>query len=220
MLLAIWEDPTDSRKDPGWVTTSNWACQAVYVLDVCLGMLALGIERFFKKKWNVFRVLSIMFMFFGTASDRPLRSALLISRVTTLRHTVNSMAMSIPKAVEVFVLFGVTIVFYSVLGQVLFKKDYVFVSNTKDGNSTVAMDDEFTGSFDSFSRAALAMFVLSTTENYPMIMYPAQQSAPITGTIFFMSYIMVMVYIILALFQAALYKTWSEELERQQTKLR
>jgi len=224
MLLAVWEDPTDSSKDPEWVELSNWCCQAVYVLDVFLGMAALGNERFFRKKWNVFRCCAILFMFVGTASDRPLRSALLISRVATLRHTVNSMAMSIPKAVEVFVLFGVTIIFYSVLGQVLFKGDYIFTTDPNGHknatNSTVGVDDEFTGSFDSFSRAALAMFVLSTTENYPMIMYPAQDTKPITGTIFFMSYIMIMVYIILALFQAALYKTWSEELERQQTKLR
>ena len=130
------------------------------------------------------------------------------------------MAMSVPKAVEVFVLFGVTIIFYSVLGQVLFKGDYIFTTDPNGyanaTNSTVGVDDEFTGSFDSFSRAALAMFVLSTTENYPMIMYPARDTKPITGTIFFMSYIMIMVYIILALFQAALYKTWSEEVRQQE----
>ncbi|GMH62067.1 hypothetical protein TrST_g14170 [Triparma strigata] len=225
MLLAVWEDPVDSSKDSQWVELSSAACQFVYVLDVILGAMALGRQRFFRKKWNVVRCVIICVMFFGTATDRPLRSALLISRVRVLRHTVNSMAKSVPKAVEVFVLFGVTIIFYSILGNILFKGEYYFESTTFDPvtnttNHTEAIDPEFTGSFDNFSRAALAMFVLSTTENYPMIMFPSQVNYPITGTLFFVSYIMIMVYIILALFQAALYKTWSEELEAQQIKIR
>ncbi|GMI08440.1 hypothetical protein TrLO_g4650 [Triparma laevis f. longispina] len=225
MLLAVWEDPVDSSKDDEWVSNANACCQCIYVLDVILGTIAMGRQRFFRKKWNVVRCIIICVMFVGTATDRPLRSALLISRVRVLRHTVNSMAKSVPKAVEVFVLFGVTIIFYSVLGQVLFKGEYQFESTSFDPvtnttNRTAVTDDEFTGSFDSFSRAALAMFVLSTTENYPMIMFPSQVNYPISGTLFFISYIMIMVYIILALFQAALYKTWSEELEAQQIKIR
>ena len=78
MLLAVWEDPINSSSDAPWVAMSNWCCQSVYVLDISLGVLALGKDRFFKKKWNLFRCGAVAFMFVGTASDRPLRSALLI----------------------------------------------------------------------------------------------------------------------------------------------
>jgi len=209
MVLAVWEDPTDSKNDSPTIVWIDFALDAFYGLDIFLGIIALGWGRFLTKKWNQVRCLIVAFMLFGdNPYARPLRSALLISRVVSLRHTMNSMAKSIPKAVEVFVLFGVTIAFYASLGVVCFNGQY---SN---------LDDEFTGSFDSFGRAALAMFVLSTTENYPMIMYPAQAFSPVFATIFFVSYIMIMVYVILQLFQAALYKTWSEELEAQQVKTR
>lgn len=80
MLLAVWEDPVDSSKDDEWVSNANACCQCIYVLDVILGTIAMGRQRFFKKKWNVVRCIIICVMFVGTATDRPLRSALLISR--------------------------------------------------------------------------------------------------------------------------------------------
>jgi len=63
-------------------------------------------------------------------------------------------------------------------------------------------------------------FILSTTENYPFIMYPAYDYSPVIASIFFFSYIMLMVYIVLALFQAAVYKAWSQELESQELRTR
>lgn len=209
MVLASWEDPIDSRKDSSLITWLDFSLTFVYVIDILICVLSLSWRRFLNKRWNLVRCAIVAFMCIGdNPYSRPLRSALLISRVVPLRHTMNSMAKSIPKAVEVFVIFGVTIFFYATLGVVCFHGKY---------NN---LDEEFSNSFDTFYRAALAMFVLSTTENYPNIMYPAQAYSPVFGTFFFVSYIMIMVYVILQLFQAALYKTWSEDLEAQKLKRR
>jgi len=114
----------------------------------------------------------------------------------------------VPKASEVFVLFFVILTIYSRLGVVFFRDCY------KD------LDTEFTNSFDNFPRAAIAMFVLSTTENYPFVMYPAMDAYPISAVLFFVSYLMIVFYLVLSLFQAALYSEWRRELEHQLLKNR
>jgi len=106
----------------------------------------------------------------------------------------------VPKASEVFVLFFVILTIYSRLGVVFFRDCY------KD------LDTEFTNSFDNFPRAAIAMFVLSTTENYPFVMYPAMDAYPISAVLFFVSYLMIVFYLVLS--------EWRRELEHQLLKNR
>ena len=227
MALGFFENPTDSCADAAWVTWFEIVCQFFYVADIVVGVGALGVRRYCSKGWNVNRVLINVFMLFNwfaasglwcNTAGRPMRSLLLISRVAILRQTIDSMAKSVPKAAEVFIMFAITVLFYALLGQVLFNGLYF------------DLDVEFDGAFDSFGRAVLAMFVLSTTENYPFVMYPAlnnensskstRLAIQVTGIVFFMSYVMLVVYILLALFQAALYNTWRKELEVNQLKSR
>lgn len=122
-------------------------------------MAALGLQRFCSKKWHLVRVVIVVITMlnwrFCTVYTRPLRSTLLVSRVTALRHTVNSMIRAAPRAFEVFSFFAIITIAYSLIGVSLFHGVYVWPSN----NSTTGTDYiiEFTGAFDTFGQAGIAM---------------------------------------------------------------
>lgn len=86
------------------------------------------------------------------------RALILISKSKQLRTTVASMLQSIPKVFEVVALFLVFITFYALVGEAFFHDLY---------ND---LDTEFTETFSNFRRAVLAMFVFSTTENFPQVL--------------------------------------------------
>ena len=213
MSLSLWEDPSNSCVDETWVQVCELCALTFYTLDIGVGLMAFRPSRYLNMRWNFAYILTstsmlIEYVVSCTNYTRPFLSIMLICRVSSLRNTANSIFRSIPKAAEVFVLFFVILTFYSLLGVVFFR------------NSYQDLDTEFTGSFDSFGRAAIAMFVLSTTENYPFVMYPAMDDYPYMAVLFFVSYLMIVFYLVLALFQAALYSEWRQELEHQLLKNR
>jgi len=184
-----------------------------YIVDIIIGLLAFKTARYLQMRWNLAYVISSVIMlveslFTCTNYTRPLLSVILICRVSSLRNTTASIFRSIPQASEVFLLFFTLLTFYSTLGVVFWRDCYQ------------NLDTEFTGSFDNFGRAAIAMFVLSTTENYPFVMYPAMDRYPYSAVVFFVSYLMIVFYLVLALFQAALYSEWKQDLNRQLLKNR
>lgn len=91
---------------------------------------------------------------------RGARALLLVLKSPGLRLTVYGMANTLPRIWQVLVIYLTVTTFYALLAMEYLHEYY------RD------LDTEFTGTFNDFPRAWLAMFVASTTENYPFLMYP------------------------------------------------
>ena len=76
------------------------------------------------------------------------------------------------------------------------------------------------GSFDNFGQSFMAMFVLSTTENFPAVLYPGTDQRPVVAGIFFISFLVIFLWLVLPLVQAIVFDTYTEVHERQTSELR
>lgn len=70
-----------------------------------------------------------------------------------------------------------------------------------------ATDDDF----DHIGQAFLSLYVLVTTENFPQVMYPALVSRPYIATVFFVSFLFVVLWIILPLTLAIVLDFYNEQ---------
>ena len=70
------------------------------------------------------------------------------------------MGATLPRIWQVLVIYVAITTFYALLAM-----EYLHMYYDD-------LDVEFSDTFDTFPRAWLAMFVLSTTESYPFLMYP------------------------------------------------
>lgn len=204
MGLIFWEDPDNECEDDLGFKIVDWTLVFVYALDFVMTGIVVRFDKIIYKKWTMMQAIMVLGMIydmtFCKAYFRAGRALILISKSKQLRTTVTSMLQSIPKVYEVVALFVVFITFYALVGEAFFHDLY------KD------LDTEFSDTFSSFRRAVLAMFVFSTTENFPQVMYPALDRAEsqIGVGLFFASFVMIVIYIILALLLAALYDNWKE----------
>jgi hypothetical protein len=97
-----------------------------------------------------------------------LRPLLLITKVKDLRHVFTTIFKTLPRTANVTVLFFTIVFIYAGVGRLLFRGLY-----TPEVSLAAGLNNGEWHCFDSMGQAVLALFVLSTTENYPSIMYPA-----------------------------------------------
>ena len=193
-LLAFFENIPPSAATPpfSWaVGACEAACIAVYCIDQAIVLWALGYRYYLDKRWEaafgavtVLCLLDWLLYYPGALRgmfrfSRPLRPLLGIAKRTSLRRLLSSMVWTIPALVDVSLLLGVTICFFAVLGMQLF--------NRCEGGGVMSCGAPFTrmscvvcrgqvagystanDHFDDWISSSLAIYVLSTTENYPNV---------------------------------------------------
>uniref|UniRef100_A0A7S2WWN7 Ion transport domain-containing protein n=1 Tax=Rhizochromulina marina TaxID=1034831 RepID=A0A7S2WWN7_9STRA len=209
----------------------NWVLRGAVFLDMGLGVVALGWRRYFQSRRHlyylgVWALLLVNDLWWRTHALRAFRAVLIIIKSRGLRATIGGMVRTIPRVWQVLVIYATVTTLYALLAMELL---HVYYAD---------LDVEFTNTFNTFPRAWLAMFVLSTTENFPFIMYPpiyrmdslvsplhnSSSPAPLSDpgaeamhdfrvslvVLFFVSYLLLIVYLILNMKLAAVYDSWKE----------
>ncbi|KNC54869.1 uncharacterized protein AMSG_12359 [Thecamonas trahens ATCC 50062] len=194
MSLARWE-PTSHRAPLGehgktYAALEILAC-TFYLIDIGLKFPSMGGLQYFKSLHTgsyLFTAITILidaFITYGAGTNvrfsRPFRAALLVASSAQLRDIVGTMLKAIPKLAEISVAYLALVLTYGIMGMNLYHSYY-----TSDG----------LGDFNSFSASCLAMFVLSTSENYPDIMRPAYDRNNV-NVIFFVSYIIFSMFLLM-----------------------
>lgn len=216
--LAWWEYVPSSIGDSQYTLPSfSWTVGgleliplSVYVCDQVLTVYAFGRGIYADKKWEiVFAVVGcaccidwMLFYACGLVSmwrfSRPFRPLLSLTKVPRLRRLLASLLKTGPHILQAMVLLGVIVCFFGVLGVALFEPAQV------DGYST------FNDNFNDAGSGILAIFVLSTTENFPSVMYPGLDERPFVSPVFFIAAILSLLWIVLPLFQAVVYQRYSQ----------
>lgn len=133
----------------------------------CITMLIIALDLFFRI------VISSASSANSVSFSRPLRSVFLILNFQVLRQKAGAILRMIP---SIFLLcLGLVLIglLYSVVGFNLMRNVY----------------PSYPENFDSLSNALVSLFVLSTSENYPDVMWPAYRIYPAFSLIFFISYL-------------------------------
>ena len=238
MSLVFWEDPfhLPSEGDVGdadavtdisanqsgvraWdrVKFVHWADAGLLLLlaaDVVLGAFVHGPRAFFLSQQSVPAGRAYAFCIGALLAARvaapfnvlvPLRPALLVMRSEAMRDMFATIGRTLPKAVDVLLLLFCLLALYAGVGCVLFRHEYASVVASADGMSSH-------GNFDHFASAFLTLFVLTTTENYPAVMMPTLNSGNpqthVTGPTFFISFLVLVVFVLLPLLLAVVYDEW------------
>lgn len=205
-LSLLWRDPISSvtgaiAPEDVKLLHMEFALVLVYCMHLIALLIVRGISRFSNSQTLMVLVgLCILFLMtigvsLGTHNVRFFRyvRALRPGFLLCLSHDVRMLFYTVmgvlPRLGTVFMFGAVVISFYSVIGMALFHDMY---------------DDEFQN-FDSFVTSALAMSVLTTTENFPDILYDSLRYAPVISMLFFISFFFVGVWLFMSLILAVVY---------------
>lgn len=188
------------------------ACCASLLVD-CAVQTWIFRREWLRQGWHQIRLAALVVTLANTqtgcfASLTGVPAVVVVAEFGLLRRTIASMARMVPTVAPVVALFAGTVLGYSHLGVLVWKECY----------EDESLDVEFFGAFDTVSRAAWTLFVLSTTENYPFVMYPALEcsrsfAVPLAVG-YFVSYVFIVVYILVSVLLAAFYEAWKHEHEK------
>lgn len=181
-------------------------CLSVYLLDQVATLYALGWRHYLDKKWEgVFLLVTllggldwVLFYLAGLTAmyrfSRMFRPLLSLTKVPVLRRLLSSILWTLPHIAQITVIVAVLCAFYGVLGMQLFSAEQV--PNYGPWNDN----------FDTFPAAILGIFVLTTTENWPSIGYPAFKSRPYVGILFFCSALFIFLFLVTPVILAIVYE--------------
>jgi voltage-gated sodium channel len=172
--------------------TLNIAVQVIFVFELIVRLISYAprVQNFFKDGWNVFDFLILVISLIPAAGPmatvvrvaRVLRVARLVSIWPELRLIVGTMLRSIPSMGHVITLAGLLIYIYGVVGTMLYRD----------------LDPAHWGSL---GRSCLTLFQILTLEGWAEMQATLLPSAP-NAWIFFTTYIVVAVFVVINLFIA------------------
>ena len=184
----------------------NRLIQAIFVFEVTVRMIATWprLGRFFKDGWNLFDFLVVALSLLPMAGPlanvarlaRILRVARLIGVSGELRLILSTMLRSIPSLAHVSLLLGVLIYVYALVGFHLFAKT----------------DPAHWGSL---WQSILSTFQILTVEGWPDIQKAVIEPHPFSP-LFFISFIIVAVFVVVNLFIAVVLNNLETAREEQQ----
>eukprot|EP00043_Microstomoeca_roanoka_P010896 m.103027 g.103027 ORF g.103027 m.103027 type:complete len:1325 (+) comp15028_c1_seq7:250-4224(+) len=188
ILLAAMTffEPPSTAEYASWTLGVEFFCILVYMLDIGMKMVYMGILAYWKKNWHkmqvVFVTLYLLDAIIFAMSPRTVRfsrffrPAILLGRHRELRHTFYVVSAMVPRLIKVFAMMVAFIGFFAVVGVHAFADDYNNVPDTYP---------QLERTFDNVPRAFLRMFVLFSTENYPYVVLPSYQDNPASFLYFF-----------------------------------
>ena len=177
-----------------------------------------------RQGWHQIRVAALVMTFFNSVSWRcagftGAPAFFVMAEFAPLRRAIASMARTVPTVAPTIAIFGGVVAVFAQVGVLIWKDCYNtgFRHDHDPDDYDDDLDVEFHGGFSNFGRAAWTLFVLSTTENYPFVTYPALQctstkpfSVPLS-ILYFTTYIFLVVYILINTLLAAFYSAWKAE---------
>lgn len=207
VIMGLETSDTVRRQFGAALSSATVLLQVLFVLELAIRMIALWPRplRFFRDGWNTFdfAVVTISLLPasgpFATVARlaRVLRTARIASTMGNLRLIIGTMLHSIPSIGHVVALLGLLLYVYGVLGVHLFG----------------AADPEHWGTL---GRAFNSLFVILTLEGWVDIQKASQAAVP-SAWIFYWSFIVVAVFVVINLFIAVVINNL-EEVHREESR--
>jgi len=222
MQLA-WFEPASSFDPKG--EYKNWPAVPaevvivlLFMLDIALKATYMGPRRFLSKKWHR-QYLSLTLLYtldlilLAASAGRPmrcLRGLTLLLRERSLRNMTSAIFSASKMIGNTVLLMMLLLLTYSAVGARVFAPAY-YEQSLKDDEHGVA------GAFNSTLHALSSCFQLSTTENYPMIAWPAYARYGPAAVLYFITFWYIVTFIVLAIVTAVIVdKFWT--VSKQQIK--
>ncbi|XP_062498829.1 two pore calcium channel protein 1-like isoform X2 [Corticium candelabrum] len=226
----VFVEPPSKDSVLGWVLALNFVCLMFYVVDVALTIAFMNWTVFWMLDENALNRGEFIFLILFTIdfillvaqaiSDkyivqpfRLLRAAMLIFKAKNVAHIYRVLKSIVLKLGKVFVAIGLFIIMFAAVGVHVFMDDYQCDQVTSDildcnktSNQTLS-GQVYKGAFDNVGIAALRLFVLITTENYPSLIFPTYLRRA-RSWFFFGAFIYIGVFILTAILLAIIVEAY------------
>ena len=172
-MAMIYEGMSDEYEFG--LNVANAIFMGIFVVEMVLKLVALGPKRYFTEFWNILDFIIVLasladvFLTFLVATDVFSASVFRAFRVFTilklvkwsqkLRIMMNSITISVPPVINVFLLWCIFIFIYAVIGVAVF------------GNAVQGGELTPPATFDNFGTAVYVLFRVVTSEAWEAIMY-------------------------------------------------
>jgi len=180
--------------------------------DIMYTYSKLGYDVFSDKRWEqVFSFIVaasvldwLIFYCGGSATrsmwrfSRPLRPFLAMSQLPQQRRLMSAIIKTIPYVANISGFLLILVLFFGLLGLQLFNREQVTGYDPTNDN------------FEDAAASILSMFVLSTTENFPSVMYPSLTARPSVGIPVFLAGVVVLLWLIFPLVQAVVFEEFKD----------
>ncbi|XP_076799589.1 uncharacterized protein LOC143444284 [Clavelina lepadiformis] len=199
-LMLLWEQPVQPVSvGQRWITNIHPAvlaadavCLLIYIVDIALHFLFLTWTHIWSAKENMWLRVEFVFTVFFVIDFiilvaevvtqlrlvcpfRCLRASMLLCKSKNVAHIFNVLLSIISKLGKVFLIITIFIVTFAAIGLHVFMLDYHDLINVCSNSTSYSWNctDVYDGAFDQVAIAAMHMFVLMSTENYPEFIIPA-----------------------------------------------
>jgi voltage-gated sodium channel len=206
VLLGLETSPRVMESIGGTLYLLNWIVQAIFVAEIVIRILAHWPKpaAFFRAGWNVFDCVVVAAAFLPTGGGfatigrvlRLLRVTRLVSVFPQLRLIISTMLLSIPSMGHVVLLLSLLLYVYGIAGVYLFRE----------------ADPQHWGGLGA---ALLSLFQVVTLEGWIELQRALLPQRP-WAWIFFASFIVVAVFVVINLFIAVVINNLERAREQEQ----
>ena len=179
--------PPSASTTPLWAPIVEMICICVFIADVIMKSRYMGKKQYLSKQWHKGQIFLITVYLIDWILGlcgvvRVLlvfRPAILLGRQRDLRKVFNIILMMLPRLVELYMALFWFLCFFGLIGL------HIFADTYSARNADKMEESLWVGSFDNIGIAFTRLFVLFTTENYPMFMEPAYADSEYSFVYFF-----------------------------------
>ncbi|XP_068444723.1 voltage-dependent T-type calcium channel subunit alpha-1H-like [Clinocottus analis] len=213
----------------------NYVFTVVFVIETILKLIAFGLRRFFKERWNQLDLAIVLLSIMGIALEeidlnaslpinptiirimrvlRITRVLKLLKMATGMRALLDTVMQALPQVGNLGLLFMLLFFIYAALGVELFGKLECSDENPCEGLSRHA-------TFDNFGMAFLTLFRVSTGDNWNGIMKDTLRECrpqerhcltylPLISPIYFVTFVLTAQFVLVNVVVAVLMKHLEE----------
>jgi voltage-gated sodium channel len=206
MLLGLETSPRIMQSAGGGLLALNWIIQAIFVFEIAVRILAHWPRptAFFRGGWNVFDFVVVAVAFLPASGGfatigrllRLLRVTRLVSVFPQLRLIISTMLLSIPSMGHVVLLLSLLLYVYGIAGVYMFR----------DADPT---------HWGTLGAALLSLFQVVTLEGWTELQRALLPEHP-WAWVFFASFIVVAVFVVINLFIAVVINNLEKAREKEQ----
>uniref|UniRef100_A0A8C8DRU4 Calcium channel, voltage-dependent, T type, alpha 1H subunit b n=1 Tax=Oryzias sinensis TaxID=183150 RepID=A0A8C8DRU4_9TELE len=213
----------------------NYVFTVVFVIEAILKLIAFGLRRFFKERWNQLDLAIVLLSIMGIALEeidlsaslpinptiirimrvlRITRVLKLLKMATGMRSLLDTVMQALPQVGNLGLLFMLLFFIYAALGVELFGKLECSEENPCEGLSRHA-------TFDNFGMAFLTLFRVSTGDNWNGIMKDTLRECrpherhclsylPLISPVYFVTFVLTAQFVLVNVVVAVLMKHLEE----------
>uniref|UniRef100_A0A3Q1HDU5 Ion transport domain-containing protein n=1 Tax=Anabas testudineus TaxID=64144 RepID=A0A3Q1HDU5_ANATE len=213
----------------------NYVFTIIFIIEALLKLVAFGIQRFFKDRWNQLDIAIVALSIMGiTLEELKMNAALpinptiirimrvlriarvlkLLKMATGMRALLDTVMQALPQVGNLGLLFMLLFFIYAALGVELFGKLECNASNPCEGLSRHA-------TFENFGMAFLTLFRVSTGDNWNGIMKDTLRECrpedshcltylPLVSPIYFVTFVLMAQFVLVNVVVAVLMKHLEE----------